>query len=113
MRRILEQLKNQQYRSSTRKNYYTIWKQFNKFFVKLDIRPDSLEDRLSLYAAYLVHESQKSTTIRCYVSAIRAILREVKIEFNEDRVPFVSNHKGLQIDQRQNFKPPAYKETCS
>ena len=32
----IEQLKHQQYRDSTKKNYYAIWKVFNNFFVRLD-----------------------------------------------------------------------------
>ena len=38
-----------------------------------------------LFAGYLVETNKKSTTIRCYLSAIRAILADEKIQINEDR----------------------------
>ena len=74
----------------TRNNYYVIWHNFNDFFVKLDVKPDEWEDRLTLYVTYLIDQGRISTTIRCYISAIRAILQEVVVELTEDKVLLAS-----------------------
>ena len=82
---LIEQLKRQKHRSSTRKNYYSVWKTFNRFFIQLDRRPDSWEDRIVLFAAYLIQQDKKSTTVKSYVSAMKAVLADVNIEINENR----------------------------
>ena len=56
--------------------YYTVWKAFNKFFLKLDARPLHWEDRLTLFVAYLDDQNKQSATIKSYISAIKAVLRE-------------------------------------
>ena len=38
--RVIEALKNKQNRNSTIKMYLSVWRQFNKFLLKLDERPD-------------------------------------------------------------------------
>ena len=67
-------------------NYYTFWKQFNQFFIKLDHKPLNWSDRLNLFVAYLVNNNQKSTTVKSYISAIKAVLWDVGITINEDGV---------------------------
>ena len=71
---IIIQLCNNKHRSSTQKNYYCVWKIFNEFFVKLDRKPSGWEDRITLFVAYLINRGKKSTTVRSYVSAIKAVL---------------------------------------
>ena len=39
MERIVADLLLKQHRSSTAKNYLSIWRQFNKFIISLDIKP--------------------------------------------------------------------------
>ena len=56
---IVDQLKHQRNRLSTRKNYYCVWKQFNQFFIRLDKKPDNWEERLILFVGYLVHQNKK------------------------------------------------------
>ena len=51
---IIEDLWMKQYRDSTMKNYYCIWKTFNEFFIRLDNKPDKWEDRITLFVAYLI-----------------------------------------------------------
>ena len=72
------------YRDSTRHNYYDIWKNFNNFIIKLDIKPNNWEDRLVLYVAYLIQGNRKSTTIHSYISAIKAVLFNGGVEISED-----------------------------
>ena len=76
MKLILEKLKLQTKRESTARNYLGIWRKFNAFVVKLDFRPATWEDRISLYAAFLVDHGIQSSTLRSYYSAIKSILRD-------------------------------------
>ena len=64
MDNILQQLKQMRHRDSTCSNYYGIWKNFNKFILRLDIKPTNWEDRLVMYVAYLIHMKRCSTTIK-------------------------------------------------
>ena len=82
---IIDKLKNDQHRNTTKKSYYNIWKGFNQFFVRLDEKPNSWEDRLILFVGHLIQKSRKSTTIRSYVSAIRAVLAADGITLNENK----------------------------
>ena len=76
MRSILEKLKNQSNRDSTRIGYHKIWTRFNKFIIRLDIKPKTWEERVALFAAQLVEEGRKSSTIQSYVSAIKSTLKK-------------------------------------
>ena len=78
-------MRNNKHRDSTKKNYYCVWKLFNKFFIQLDVKPRNWEDRLTLFVGYLVETQKKSTTVRSYVSAIKAILLEAGKEIKEDK----------------------------
>ena len=80
LKRVICDLKNQQHRSSTKKNYYAIWKAFNHFFLKLDVKPSSWEERLTLYVGYLLSKKRKSNTIKSYISAIKAVLKSGNIQ---------------------------------
>ena len=69
MTSILEKLKSQQTRQSTSKNYLSVWRQFNSFLIKLDVKPDAWEDRTQLFIANLIEtKGLQSSTIRSYVS---------------------------------------------
>ena len=78
-------------------NYYGIWKNFNRFYLRLDKKPDNWEDRLVLYVGHLIHSGRKSTTIRCYISAIRAILQDANVELMEDKVLLSSLTRACKI----------------
>ena len=86
MQTILERLRLQRNRSSTRENYYTIWKIFNKFIIQLDNLPNLWEDRVYLFLAHMVNTGKKSTTLRCYLSAIKSILMDGDFELQEDQI---------------------------
>ena len=58
---------------------------FNQFFIKLDVKPDAWEQRLVLFAGFLAGQNKKATTIKSYVSAIKAVLLNIDVEINEDR----------------------------
>ena len=90
MQLIIEKLKVERHRKSTQKNYYSIWRIFNQFFIKLDSKPKTWEERLTLFIAYLIQTNIKSNTIKCYISAIKAVLLNDGYEINEDRMLLTS-----------------------
>ena len=73
------------FRKSTKNYYYGIWKKFNSFLLKLDHRPGNWEERVVLYVGYLINTKHKASTINSYVSVIKAVLKDVKVELNKDR----------------------------
>ena len=70
---------------STKRNYFTIWRLFNKFCVRLDEKPLNWEDRIILFTGHLVESGKKSSTVKSYISAIRAVLRDINISISEDK----------------------------
>ena len=58
-----------------KRNYYVIWKLFNKFILKLDLRPKSWEDRIVLFVGYLISEKKQSAMMRSYISGLRTVLK--------------------------------------
>ena len=58
---------------------------FNEFFIRLDVKPESWEERITLFVAYLVQSHKKSNTIKSYVSAVRGVLKDINVELNEDK----------------------------
>ena len=93
---IVEKLRRKRNRTSTQANYYSIWKLFNEFFIKLDRKPDTWEDRLVLFVAYLADQEKKSSTIKSYISAVKAVLRDDGVILNEDRYLLASITKGCR-----------------
>ena len=81
----MDLLKHQGHRDSTRKNYHSIWKLFNHFFLRLDDKPLSWGERLILFVGFLIHSNKKVSTVNSYVSAIRTVLSEHGEEINEDK----------------------------
>ena len=84
IKEVIEQLKMEKYRKSKQRNYYSVWKVFNEFYMQLDRKPGSWEDRITLFAAYLIRENRKSTTVKSYISAIKAVLADINVTVNED-----------------------------
>ena len=66
MWQLLDGLRNNQTREPTKRNYHQIWKQFNCFLIRLDVRPKLWESRVALFCAYLIEKGNKSSTIRSY-----------------------------------------------
>ena len=72
---IIEKLKYQQTRKSTAKMYLNVWRQFNAFLMRLDVKPKFWEQRVSIFMAYLVEfKKLQSSTIKSYISAIKKTL---------------------------------------
>ena len=82
----MDKLKCAGHRDSTRRNYHAVWRQFNKFFIRLDVKPSSWKDRIVLFAGYLIDQKGcKSQTVKSYISAIKSVLKADGIEVNENR----------------------------
>ena len=65
----------------------SIWRQFNKFLIRLDFLPEFWEDRVAAFAAYLIDFVKvQSSTLRSYISAIKHMLRCEDYEWCESRV---------------------------
>ena len=84
---ILERLKNDMNQSSTNRNYLVIWCSLNNFLVRLDTLPDTWEERVALFGTYLVdYKKVKSTTLQCYISAIKHTLKCDNYKWNDELV---------------------------
>ena len=94
---IIEKLKSNNNRLSTKKTYYNIWKKFNQFFIRLDRKPKTWEDRLTLFVGYLVQDKNKSSTIKSYISAVRSVLMEDGVKLNEDKYLLTSLTRACKL----------------
>ena len=112
MQAIVEKLKNERNRTSTRKNYHDIWRSFNEFFIRLDVKPSSWEDRVTLFIAYLIEEKgAKSTTVRSYISAIRSVLLEDGVVLSENKFLLASLTRACKfVNDKVRTRLPIHKE---
>ena len=94
---IVDKLKVQWHRSTTKKNYYSIWRSFNEFFIQLDVKPPTWEDRLILFVAYLVDSKKQSSTIKSYMSAVKAVLQDDGHYLNVDKMCLNSMTKACRL----------------
>ena len=97
IRGIIDRLKSQQHRDSTHAQYYAIWKIFNKFIIRLDVKPLEWEDRVNLFMGFMIANRKQSSTVRTYISAIKSVLLENDIELNEDRFLLNSPIRACKI----------------
>ena len=97
MTNIVERLKLLRHRDSTRQNYYTIWKIFSRFCLKLDHCPSTWHERLSLFVGYLVEDGKQSSTVKSYISAIKNVLRDDGIKIKEDQYLLTSLTKACKL----------------
>ena len=95
---IVDRLRNQRHRGSTQRSYYSIWKAFNKFFIKLDRKPDTWGERLTLFVGYLIDCKKQSSTVRSYISAIKAVLKTNNIDVKEDEFLLSSLTRACRLN---------------
>ena len=86
-----------QHRSSTTKNYLSIWRKFNDFVISLDRKPDLWEDKATLFIGFLIDKGMQSTTIKSYISAIKKTLVMDGYDWNDDLVLVRSLAKTCRI----------------
>ena len=87
----------QQHRDSTSKTYLSVWRQFNKFLISLDVKPKLWEDRTTLFIAYLIEDGIQSNTIKSYVSAIKKTLIIDGYDWNDKLVLVRSLAKACKL----------------
>ena len=63
----------------------------------MDNKPDSWEDRLVLFVGYLIDKCRKLSTIKSYISAIKAVLKEDGVELNENKYLLASLTKACKL----------------
>ena len=107
---IMDQLSRERFRDSTKRNYYAIWKIFNQFIVRLDVIPKHWEERIPLFVAHLIESKKQSSTIRSYLSGIRATLKDAGIKLNEDHYLVSSLTKACKLrNNKVLVRLPIYK----
>ena len=83
---IINRLLGQTNRSSTTKSYLGIWRQFNKFVISLDVKPNNWEDRVTLFIGYKINQGIQSSTVKSYVSAIKKTLMTDGYPWDDEKV---------------------------
>ena len=97
-------------RDTTLANYYGIWKHFNEFFIKLDTKPRTWEDRLILFVGHLINNNRKSSTIKSYISAIKTVLRLDGEHIDEDKYLLKSLTRACKLNNdKVNTRLPIQK----
>ena len=94
---MMELLQNQVYCDSTSQNYHVVWKLFNKFLIKLDNWPESWEGRVALWVTHMIKSGLQSSTVRSYISAVKASLRLIDYEWNNSTAKLVAITKACRL----------------
>ena len=97
MEHVIEQLWSKCIRESTINNYLAIWRNFNKFLIRLDKKPKLWEDCVTFFCGYLADTGHKSSTLKSYISAIKLLLKLEGIAWNDDRVILGSLIRACKI----------------
>ena len=101
LQQIVDQLQLNQHRDSIKRCYYTVWKLFNEFFIKLDQKPRTWEDRLTLFVGYLIDNDRQSATVKSYISVIKAVLKSHKIQLKGDTYLVISLTHACRLKNDQ------------
>ena len=98
---IIEKLRNSKFREATKRNYQSVWKSFNKFFVRLDHKPRHWRDRITLYVGYLIDKKKQSSMIKSYLSAIKAVMLDNNIPWDSDQYLLSSLTRACRLENDQ------------
>ena len=82
---VIDKLMNSNYRPATKRNYQCVWRAFNKFFIRLDSKPKSWGDHITLFVGYLVDCNKQLCMIQSYRLAIKAVLLDNDIELDTNQ----------------------------
>ena len=93
----MEHLKSDVHRDTTTETYHVVWKLFNKFLIKLDHWPKSWEGRVSLWVTHMIKNGLQSSTVRSYISAVKACLRLVDYEWNDATARLLAITKACRL----------------
>ena len=84
-------------RSSTTRTYLSIWRQFKKFVIRLDVKPKTWEDKVTLFVGYKIKQEMQSSTLKSYVSAIKKTLIEDGYDWDDKKILLGSLRKACKI----------------
>ena len=93
----MKNLMTKQHRDSTAKTYLSIWRQFNKFLIKLDRKPRLWEGRTTLFVGFLIDRGMQSAMVKSYVSAIKKTLVMDGYSWNNNLILISSLAKACKI----------------
>ena len=85
------------HQKSTKKIYHNVWKNFNKFVIKLDWQPDTWEEKVSLYCTFLSFNDVQSSTMKSYISGIKAKLRMDGYRWDNELFSFSSLTRACKL----------------
>ena len=95
---ILDKLKANQNRESTKANYLGIWRHFNRFLILLDDRVHGCwEEKTALFGAYLTDAGIQSSTLKSNISAIKSILRQDGYIWDDNKILLCSLILGCKL----------------
>ena len=97
MKVVLNNLLTKSNQTSMMRTYLSVWRQFNKFIISLDLKPMSWEDRTSLFIAHMIDRGLQSCSVRSYVSAIKRILVDDGYCWNDQKVLLTSLTRACRL----------------
>ena len=102
---MVDRLKGERHRGTTRKNYRCVWRTFNQFFIR---------QRIILFVGYLVDCKKQSSTIKSYISAIKVVLAEDGVQLNQDQFLLNAMTKACRlINDKVRTRLPIRKPTLT
>ena len=104
---IMNKLLANQNRDSTSKIYLAIWRQFNKFVIKLDQKPPSWEDRVNLFIAFKIQSGMRANSAKSYVSAIKRLLTDDGYQWDDAKLLIGSLTRACKLtDNKVDIRLP-------
>ena len=100
---VVEKLRREWHRSTTRRMYHEAWCNFNDFLITLDKWPDMWEDRIALFIADLMGEhgdGHPSSTVASYVSATHTVLKDGGVEIEKKSVILSSLLRSCRLNNK-------------
>ena len=98
--KLVERLRREKHKSTTRRTYHEAWVNFNDFLIRLDKWPDAWDDRLVLYVAEIMDSMRPSSTIASYVSAVKSVLRDDGVDLGDNSVLLASVLRSCRINNK-------------
>lgn len=99
--RVLEDLEILAVEDSTLQTYMVSWHALNDFWTQLDTKPETWEDQISLFTAYMIMKRFQPSTIRSYISGIKYILNLIDIKVDTNSFKFSALVKAARYKNKK------------
>lgn len=99
--RVLEVLEVRAVEDSTLRAYMVSWHALNDFWTQLDIKPETWEDRMALFTAYMIMKRFQPATIKSYISGIKYILNLIDIKVEPSNFKFAALVKAARYKNKK------------